>query len=276
MTTRGTFVDGLYVIDRPAQPSQEAGWSDGGASVVPTVGVVVLVHGAMDRAASFAKVDRCLGDLPVLRYDRRGYGRSQALGPGDIATHVDDLLDVIGDRTAVVVGHSLGGVVALAAAEHDPVNVRAVLAYEAPMSWQPWWPADSMGNAAMLSSDPADMAELFMRRAIGDSRWERLPPAYRDGRRAEGPALAADLRSAARAAPYDAQRIEVPVLVGYSTATRQRHRQAALELFRALPHAELATIEGADHAAHLTHAADFAALVRRTVALTSPPGRIAP
>ena len=65
-----------------------------------------------------------LADLPVVRYDRRGYGRSTSLGVGDLSVHADDLLDLIGDRPAVVVGHSLGGVVALVAAERRPGQIR--------------------------------------------------------------------------------------------------------------------------------------------------------
>src|SRR2546426_10980164 len=37
---------------------------------------VVFVHGAPDRAASFKRVLALLGDLHVVTYDRRGYGRS--------------------------------------------------------------------------------------------------------------------------------------------------------------------------------------------------------
>ena len=47
---------------------------------------------------------------------------------------------VIDGRPAVVFGHSFGGDIALAAAERHPQLVRAVGTYEAPMSWEPWWP----------------------------------------------------------------------------------------------------------------------------------------
>ena len=53
----------------------------------------------------------------VLRYDRRGYGRSWPHpGPFTVNDQVDDLEELLADRPAVVVGHSYGGNVALAAA----------------------------------------------------------------------------------------------------------------------------------------------------------------
>ena len=81
--------------------------------------LVVFVHGSMDRMAGFAKVARRLeSDHRVLRYDRRGYARSLAVGPPfTIAQHADDLLTLLDGRRAIVLGHSLGGNVVLAAAQ---------------------------------------------------------------------------------------------------------------------------------------------------------------
>ncbi|MCU1351342.1 MAG: alpha/beta hydrolase fold protein, partial [Acidimicrobiales bacterium] len=205
--------------------------------------VVVLVHGAMDRSSSFGRVARRLGDLPLVRYDRRGYGRSAGLPAGTLDDQVDDLVAVIESATAeaaeaagrsgddalpaVVVGHSIGGVIALVAAARRPDLISSVAAFEAPMSWAPWWPSSSPGGDAIAAaqSDPArfvaedaapapveasevaateadparersmtpdpagDAVDHFMRRMIGDSRWERLPAATRLQRRAEGHAL---------------------------------------------------------------------------------------
>ena len=39
---------------------------------------VVFVHGAMDRAAGMIRIARCLPTWNIIRYDRRGYGRSEA------------------------------------------------------------------------------------------------------------------------------------------------------------------------------------------------------
>ena len=134
---------------------------------------VVVVHGGLDRASSFGRVARQLADLSVVLYDRRGYGRSIEAGPAPIERHVDDLLQVIGPTPSVVFGHSVGAVIAILAASREPQRVRALLAYEPPMPWVDWWPRRRPDRAPL---DPADEAEHFMRRMVGDRIWRRLPP----------------------------------------------------------------------------------------------------
>ena len=98
-------------------------------------------------------------------YDRRGYGRSVGVGPPfGVDEQVEDLVAVIDGRPAIVFGHSFGGDVALAAAERHPELVRAVGTYEAPMSWEPWWPDDTAGgDAVRLGEDegPSAAADAF-------------------------------------------------------------------------------------------------------------------
>jgi pimeloyl-ACP methyl ester carboxylesterase len=231
---------------------------------------VVLVHGSMDRATSFAKAARRLADLHVVRFDRRGYGRSVGVpAVADVAVHAADVLDVAGGRPAVVVGHSIGGVIALVAAERRPDLVRAVGAFEAPMPWEPWWPPVTAGGSALAAAvaDPAGAAEVFMRRMVGDARWERLPPRTKADRRAEGPALIADLHMVRNgAAPYDARALPVPVVAGHGTESAAHHREAARRLAASAPGAELVVVDGAGHGGHTSHAEAFADFVRRAVA----------
>jgi pimeloyl-ACP methyl ester carboxylesterase len=235
--------------------------------VQPGAPRVVLVHGSMDRAASFAKVTRRLGELDVVRYDRRGYGRSRDDGIADtIDEHVDDLLDVLGSAPTPVVGHSLGGVIALAAAQRHPDRIPSVGAYESPMSWAPTWPTRSAGSQALLELDAADAAERFMRGMLGDAVWERLPSRTRASRRAEGAALVAELASMREVAPYDPVKVEVPVLAGYGTESKPYHQDAARELARRAPQGELIVIDGAGHGAPMSHPTVFAEFVRRVVA----------
>ena len=249
--------------------------------------LVVLVHGAMDRASSMLRVRRLLEDeCRVLRYDRRGYGRSLAAGPAtSFDQQVDDLSALVGSRVAVLVGHSLGGVICLALAERSPGLVGGVLAYEAPMMWEPWWPTDTAGAMALASTaagrrprgdgdpaaDPGDAAEAFMRRMLGDARWERLPAPLRAERRAEGPTLLAELYAVHRPAPapYRPERVTVPVVAAFGSETQPQHRRGAEELARRAPRGVLETIDGADHGAHLTHPAAFADLVRGSLSLSS-------
>ncbi|MGI8755179.1 MAG: alpha/beta fold hydrolase [Acidimicrobiales bacterium] len=239
---------GLHVVDRPGEE--------------PGAARVVIVHGAMDRATSFGRVDRKIRDLHVVRYDRRGYGRSQATGAGGIERHVEDLLSVLDDQQATIFGHSIGGVVALATAAARPELVVSVLAFEPPMPWATWWTSRSP-----RIDDPAEAAEAFMRAAVGDRIWDRLPARTRSDRRAEGEALWTDTASLVAGAPFDPRSVPQPVLVAVGSATSSRHLRAGEELVTSLPRGQLVVVEGAQHGAHLTHAPAVAALVRQAVGL---------
>jgi pimeloyl-ACP methyl ester carboxylesterase len=223
---------------------------------------VVLVHGAMDRSASFGRMARHLDDLHVVRYDRRGYGRSAEAPLGDLDAHVDDLLGVIGERHVAVFGHSIGGVIALVAAARRPDRIRSLVAFEAPSPWASWWP-----TGEPPASDPADEAEAFMRRAIGDRFWSRLPARTRADRRAEGQALRADIASISGAAPFDPADVSVPVVVGRGSDTTWWHERAAGELDAALRASELVVVAGSSHGVHLSHPTAAASLVRRALVL---------
>jgi pimeloyl-ACP methyl ester carboxylesterase len=235
--------------------------------------LVVLVHGSLDRGTAFYKVVRRLPDLQVVRYDRRGYGRSRHLpGPYGVATHVDDLLDLIDERPAVVIGHSYGGNVALAAAVARPDLVRAVAAYEPPMPWTQWWPATSAGSSAMLGAETPEAAvEAFLRRMLGDERWEALPARTKAERRSEGVAFVGEMADVRSRAPYEPAEVDVPVLLARGTLGLAHHAESVDRLARLLPRAERVDIEGAGHPAHMTHPAQFAGLVREAIARAPSP-----
>lgn len=232
--------------------------------------VTVLIHGSMDRGSSFGRVRNRLADERVVTYDRRGYHRSiEAVPPATtLDEHVDDLFSVMAGRRSLLVGHSYGGLVALGAAFRRPELVCAVVAYEAPLPWMPWWPRVSAGSSAAAAGDPEEAAEVFMRRMIGDSRWERLPSRARATRRREGPALAAEMSSMhSRDAPFDLRQLPVPAVIARGSVSLPHHQRSAEVLADLVPNAELVDVEGAGHGAHLTHPDHFAACIRRALEL---------
>jgi len=259
-----TSPDGLHVVEHHGEPGSPA----------PTV---VLVHGSLDRGASFARVVRRLADLHVVTYDRRGYHHSRAMPVArSLAQHVADLVSLVGKGPAVVVGHSYGGDVALGAAIEAPDAIGAVGAYEPPLPWLEWWPRRSASS--ITGEDPGTYAEGFFRRVVGDAGWDRLTDQARADRRADGPALVAELSDLRGAAPpFDLARLRVPLVLGRGGASVWHHRKAIDALVEAVPGAEVVEIPGSAHGAQLSHPDAFAALVRRVVqrALGAPPGATA-
>ncbi len=235
---------------------------------------VVLVHGSMDRSTGLLKLSRQLdAAYQVLRYDRRGYGRSvdgagRHPGPFDMDHQVADLVDVMtgatSDRPAVLVGHSYGGNVALALAERHPHLVRAVAVYETPLSWEPWWPRGTAGAAAVAAADdPALAAERFMRRMIGDTRWEALPERTRATRRAEGAAMVGELADLRARAPWTAGGVQVPVIAAYGEHGAAHHRRGMEHVAEVIDDVEVVELPGCRHDAPLSHPALFAERVVR-------------
>jgi len=237
---------------------------------------VVLVHGTMDRSSSFGRVAKALDGHRVVRYDRRGYGRSLELGPPtSFAQQVGDLLDVLdteAEGPALVFGHSYGGTIALAAAVADPARIAGVAAYECPLPWMDWWPGDSAGAKAVAGADdPEEAGEAFMRRMVGDRRWERLPPSTRQARRAEGATLVAEIAQLRppNPVPVDLDQVRVPVVAAHGTHGAPHHHRAAEVVAELVPGAVLEVVEGAPHGVHLTHPAAVAGLVATLEALVA-------
>lgn len=230
---------------------------------------ITLVHGSLDRSAGLLKLSRRLDDrYLVTRYDRRGYGRSLPCdGPFGVEQQVDDLVAVLRSldrlgRPSVVVGHSFGGNVALAAAQRHGELIDGVVTYETPLSWREWWPGDSAGGDALSwQDDPAEAAERFMRRLIGDDRWERLPPSSRRARRGEGAAMVGELVDLRRQAAWDPSRIVTPVLAVHGEFGHDHHRRGAEAIAAEVPGAELGVLAGARHPGPNTHPDAAAAMI---------------
>ena len=92
-------------------------WADEAGN--PAHPLVAVIHGTMDRSSGMLKLSRQLDShARVLRYDRRGYGRSAPHPSGlfDMDEQVADLVTLLAGRPAILVGHSYGGNVALATA----------------------------------------------------------------------------------------------------------------------------------------------------------------
>jgi pimeloyl-ACP methyl ester carboxylesterase len=254
---------GLHIIERPAS-----------SSPAPTV---VLVHGSLDRAESFRRVMRRLPDINVVAYDRRGYQGSRDAGVVDLGVHVADLLEVAEmartsgrGTTLSAVGHSLGGDVVVGAALAEPRTFDSIGAFEPPMPWLGFRRTRPGTNRPRdwtpMAEDPGDEAEQFFSRMVSPSSWQRLTDEGRASRRADGPALVADMTFMRGPQPFDVAELAVPAVFGMGgEASQPHHRSTVAWLGSHVPGAESYEIDGAQHGAHLSHPDHFAAFVRRVL-----------
>jgi len=237
--------------------------------------VVAVIHGSMDRSAGMLRVSRRLDEhFLVLRYDRRGYARSVDVpGPFGMAEQVADLVDVLSGRRAVLVGHSYGGNVALALAARRPELVAAVAIFEIPLSWEPWWPGTTAGSRAIATAgEPEEAAERFLRRLIGDERWEGLPEGTREARRREGPAMVGELTDLRDRPPWSAAEIAVPVVAAFGSRGAAHHRHGMQVVADSIAGAVLVELEDCRHDAPLSHPGLFCDLVvRPSLVAAGPP-----
>lgn len=225
--------------------------------------VVVLIHGSLDRSSGMAKVARLIPDLRTIRFDRRGYAKSIGHpGPYCVPGNVDDVEAILAGRRAILVGHSYGGNVALAAAARFPSQVMGVSTYESPLSWQEWWPSNTAG-AAGATADPSKAAEDFMVRLIGRRRWDDLPESTRVQRRREGPTLKAELADLRSHQPWRPEDIGCRVIAAHGSAGADHHRRGATWIAEHVDSGELAVIDGAGHGAPISHPGDFVAKLVR-------------
>lgn len=106
----------------------EWGPDDADSSAVPTV---IAVHGITASHLAWAVIARAMPKVRLIAADLRGRGRSAGLpGPFGMARHASDLeavIEVLELPPAVLVGHSMGGFVAVVAAHLYPDRFTDVL-----------------------------------------------------------------------------------------------------------------------------------------------------
>ncbi|MDX3536506.1 alpha/beta hydrolase [Streptomyces sp. MB09-01] len=163
---------------------------------------LVLLHGYGRSLADWdASAALLTAGHRVLAVDLPGHGRSPSLSPWTIPAvvrRIADTLDAHGVPEAVVVGHSLGGVVAVEYARADPGRARAAvnldgfwwgreypgaervgegLLASAGIIAPPQYIAEKVSNSARFGI-PAERAEATARaaaRPLPDGTWQTLP-----------------------------------------------------------------------------------------------------
>ncbi len=139
--------------------------------------MVVLLHGLSGNRGAYGVAIRHLtgrverGELQVLNVDLRGHGESSrgTLDTYDAPSYAADiaaLIESLTDRSAIVVGHSLGGVVAAALASARPDLVRALFLEDPPFF---------EGDAARRNASPVASFFPVLVSGVGDLHARSAP-----------------------------------------------------------------------------------------------------
>ena len=221
-------------------------------------GALVLLHGYSDSGFSFSRV------LPLLPTDRRiivpdlrGHGRSSrpagGYGMDALANDVLALLDELGVESAVVLGHSMGSLVAQRIAVIAPERVEALVLVGSAPSIHGLAGLDEFRAAVDALADPVE--EEFVRAFQESTIVRPVPPEFMDRIVAESLRLPArvwrDLLAGMIEAPVVAPgeiRARTLILWGDEDGVFGRDQQD--RLLELIPGARLRVYVGVGHAPH--------------------------
>jgi esterase len=220
---------------------------------------ILLIHGAGSDATFWGGALDELAQLGrVIAYDRRGCSRSEhpesytATSPQEQAADAAGLLEALEATPAVVVGRSLGGMVALELARTYPHLVRGLVLLEAgPSGLSP--EADKAMDslvahvrAAASTHGVNSAAETLFRAVLHDAGWEALPSSARQRLTANSATLLAELAMPQPEIPDPEllRCMDVPVLVVGAIDSPRMFVQLNEALVHWLPNARLAHVGG--------------------------------
>jgi pimeloyl-ACP methyl ester carboxylesterase len=224
---------------------------------------LILVGGALADRAAAAEVSALLGErFTVLAFDRRGRGDSGDTPPYEVERELEDVAALIEEAggSALLFGHSSGGVLSLGAVEAG-LPVTKLVVYEPPFildTTRPPVPPDYVEHLDVLVADgrrgdavayfmttgvgvPAEMVEQMKQSPMWPGLEANAHTISYDGR------VMGDLMSGRPFPPDRWSGVRVPTLVLDGGASPEWQRNAARALAEALPDARYRTLEGQDH-----------------------------
>jgi pimeloyl-ACP methyl ester carboxylesterase len=221
----------------------------------------------------------------VIDYDRRGFGNSRQPPIKDPPRHTLDaaaLLEALNAAPAIVVGHSMGGVIALHLASQRPDLVRALVLVEPPLHLKKH-PSATMirkllaARVARLVRGDEEAAERFFRFATsttdGGNGYDLTPPGERAKLLANASAVVRELDSGTGEHVKDADigRIGCPVVCLVGSITLPDYARAAERIAKARPATRIVTVEGAGHVMPISHPQAVVDAVRGVTATDPAP-----
>jgi pimeloyl-ACP methyl ester carboxylesterase len=273
----GPGVHGFEPLNVPVGKAHLAGLQRPGGGAPP---LVFLHAGIADHRSWLGVLDLLPPDTGVVAYDRRGFGTSTTSGPEahDQVVDLMAVLDAAGADRVVLVGNSMGGLVALDATLAHPDRVAALVLVAPAVSGAP-----ETEEADLAPEEAAIWATLEAADAAGDLQalnegeiriWVDGPLAPEGRVGGEARVLALDMNRIALAADSPGHEPVVTdawsklgeltcpalVLVGDLDLAHLQQRCAALA--ELIPGAELVVMPGAAHLPALEQPAVFAGLLR--------------
>ena len=242
----------------------------------------VLLHGlGVSGVVWTAFARRQLGDRTVIAPDLRGHGESDS-SPDDayaISDYAADIAKLISDRfggsPVALVGHSLGGLIAIEVARIWPKSVGHLVVLDPPLDQS--HSREVVATVAQLRRLPSDDLEAYLGGFHGVAAGASLGRLFRAaaaGTYASYLAIPPGATRAWDAAPH----IMAPTLLvqaDVSTDGALRDEVAA-EFVRRLPNGRLLRIPGAAHAVHASHPNEVGHAVRELVDSAGITGASAP
>ena len=220
---------------------------------------ILLIHGGCSDATFWGSaVDELAAVGRVIIYDRRGCSRSErpdpyrSTSPGEQAADAAGLLEALDAVPAIVIGRSLGGMVALELARAHPQLVRGLVLLEAaPSGLSPDADAAMEALAARIRAAARTrgieaVAETLMRVVLQDAGWEDLPETIRQRLTANGATLLVELDMPQPEIPDPTvlRDIAQPVLVVGGLESPPMFEDVNRALVRWLPDARLVHVQG--------------------------------
>ncbi len=244
---------------------------------------LILLHGLFGSLDNLGVIARALQDQwQIHALDQRNHGKSAHANTMTYPEMADDVLaymDAQGLEKATILGHSMGGKVAMQLALKAPDRVAGIIVADiSPVTYHPRHDAvleglKAVDTAALKSRQDADrtLSEYVEEAGVRQFLLKNLMPIPTAEKDDSGARYRWRLnlpvidRSYARlaAAPEGEGPYEGPVLFikgADSPYIQTRHRDTIMQLF---PNAELKIIEGAGHLLHAEKPDDFVALCRR-------------
>jgi proline iminopeptidase len=131
---------------------------------------IIVVHGGPGLDHSYLRpgLDMLASAHSLVYYDQRGTGRSDfpldsaSINLAKFVSDIDDLRQVLGYERVTVLGHSFGGLIALAYARAHPDHVTALILMDTAEPGERWQTeASRRAKAARTSEDSAELSRLL-------------------------------------------------------------------------------------------------------------------